>query len=622
MCGVIAAAGLMDRERAQLALDQIAHRGPDGHGFWSATVGERPVLLGHRRLSIIDLSERGAQPMVSADRSWVVSYNGEIYNHEQLRRELPRHEYRGHSDTETLVEALAHWGIEETVRRLNGMYAFVAVDQRCGKLFVCRDHFGVKPIYYSVQPHGVFCASEIRALLTLANAGSPSIDEEALNAFLTLRFVPSPRTLLQRVSRLPPGHVLTVDLATLSHELRYVPVAQPSADARRMRPMTELVEEYDAVLREAVRRQLLSDVPVGVLLSGGVDSALLAAIIVRLGFSTPTFTVGFGPGHEVCELDPARETAQLLGLPNVGVRVGRDELWSVLRDAVRATEEPLGTTSVLPMWYLVRQARRDVVVALAGQGSDEPWGGYGRYKLELLRKRLPLVATLPEAAGMRLAQLDGLTDQMRRGLRAVPIDDPVRRFCAAYELFTAQERVAMGFEATSAYALTSIAYWHSIVGAWSGDSAEAMMSIDARMNLADDLLLYGDKISMSTSLEVRVPMLDYDVMRFVEGLPLHFRLSVRRSKILHRALAQRYLGARIVQRKKQGFQVPFADWSRGPWRQPIEDILLGGAASYLRRVDGTAVARLWRQHLAGRDMTRQIFALLTLGIWWQEFMEQ
>jgi asparagine synthase (glutamine-hydrolysing) len=198
----------------------------------------------------------------------------------------------------------------------------------------------------------------------------------------------------------------------------------------------------------------------------------------------------------------------------------------------------------------------------------------------------------------------------------------VRRFCASYELFTAQERVAMGFEATSAYALTSIAYWHSIVGAWSGDSAEAMMSIDARMNLADDLLLYGDKISMSTSLEVRVPMLDYDVMRFVEGLPLHFRLSVRRSKILHRAPAQRYLGARIVQRKKQGFQVPFADWSRGPWRQPIEDILLGGAASYLRRVDGTAVARLWRQHLAGRDMTRQIFALLTLGIWWQEFMEQ
>lgn len=619
MCGFIAAVGDAASGDVGRALQTMQHRGPDGDGVWEAIVKGRRVALGHRRLAILDRSPRGAQPMTSNDGRWIVSFNGEIYNHLELRRRLPR-PFRGHSDTETLAEALAEWGIEETLVHLNGMYAFAAVDLQDAKLHVARDPFGVKPAYFASDGSSFACASEIRALRSLGASRAAKVDHEALKAFLTLRFVPSTKTLLAGVQRLLPGHLLSLDVASLACETRYISPSAFDGVAEATRSSDEeLLDEYDALFRKVVRRQLLSDVPVGVLLSGGVDSALLAVIARQEGTAPPTYTVGFGEHFHACEIAEAAATAAELKLPNYSVRVDEQLLWTALPKAIASTEEPLGTTSILPMWYLTRRAREDVTVALTGQGADEPWGGYGRYRLEMLRERIPFVDHAPRPLVAALSRVPLLSDTAARGFNSIAVSDEVERFCTVYELFTPKQRLALIGSSESGYAAATVRYWQRIVAEWAASPAERMMSIDARMNLADDLLLYGDKVSMATSLEARVPMLDVELIRFVERLPLRLRATFSSAKILHRRLAERYLSPEIVRRKKKGFQVPFREWSRGVWRDRLEDHLLGADASYLQCVDRSAVAECWSQHLRGsRDLTRQIFALLTLSIWWNQ----
>lgn len=610
MCGV---AGLLQRSGgswdADGVLAQIAHRGPDAQGAEHLPCGDVDVWLGHTRLSILDLSEAGAQPMASRDGRWWIAFNGEVYNHQDVRAGLPG-PFRGHSDTESIVESLSTRGVAATLPMLNGMYAFAALDRQARRLYLARDPFGIKPLYYHHSTHRLAFASEIGALRAMGVEAA--LDADALQTFLTLRYTPSPQTLLQGVSRLAPGHLLTYDLDT--HDVTVRCFARPQAE-RFEGSLDDAVAAYEDALRGAVSRQLLSDVPVGLLLSGGIDSALIAAMARDAGRVLTGFTVGFGQGHDECEIDDAAHTARVLGMPHRYVTVDPDKLWGALPDIVASVEEPLGTTSVMPMWYLVQAAREEVTVVLTGQGSDEPWGGYRRYQQELLRSLAPwpLWRSLK-----RLPTSQRLPDPIRRGLRSLPVRNTARRFVETYTLFDEAERHRLTGSSSSGAARQRVQQWLDWQQAGDRPIAEQQLRIDARMNLSDDLLLYGDKISMAVALEARVPMLDIALMDFVESLPLSYKVGLRRTKIVHKAMAERYLPAEIVHRKKKGFQVPFGDWCRGSWRDRVAEVLLTPGAPHLDHLDRSAIEGIWSAHARGADRGRSLFSLLMFALWCQQ----
>lgn len=613
MCGVVGWIGKeLDESAWGYALQSIKHRGPDGHGSGAFTLFGKRVQLGHTRLAILDLSEAGHQPMSSHDGRWRLVFNGEIYNHLELRQQLAM-QFRGHSDTETLVECLAKFGIEYTLPLLNGMFAFAALDTASGMLYLARDPFGVKPLYFSHIADSFFFASEVRALRAL---GAPAkVDPVSVSTFLTLRYVPSPHTLWQGVSRLQPGHVLTYALDGGQVAIQnFVPPVQNKFQGSR----DDAVVQYQEHLSNAVNRQLLSDVPIGMLLSGGIDSALVAAMAKESGHILPCYTVGFGEAHEECEIGDAAETAEILGFPFSSINVDQNILLDSLPEIVSSVEEPLGTTSILPMWHLVKRARKDVTVVLTGQGTDEPWGGYRRYQVEVLRDLLPL----PGALGL-LKPLQSLwqsaPDFIERGLRTLPVAHDNRRFLEAYALFSPKELPEIIQHAEFGGAVDSIEYWLD----WMRDAhlkpVEKMMRVDTRMNLADDLLLYGDKISMAASLEARVPMLDIELVRFVESLPVHYRVGLNKGKIVHKLMAKRYLPSQIVYRKKKGFQVPFDTWSRGAWKPWIESVLFAPDAPHWQLLRKEGVQRCWQEHLNGKPgRGRQMFSLIMLCVWWRQ----
>jgi len=617
MCGIAGVTGSRVQNDTGLreSLSRLARRGPDSFGQQRLESCGQSLWFGATRLAILDLSPAGHQPMASRDGRWWVTFNGEIYNHLDLRKQLNL-DWRGHSDTETLVECIAAWGLEQTLPRLNGMFAFGALDVAAGRLYLARDPFGVKPLYYSLANDGSLAfSSEVKALLPLASEAPQKLDIQAFRAFLTLRFVPSPNTLLEGIKRLPPGHFLVRELGTGRDDLQCY-TRYPSERFRGT--LDDAVEAYYVLLSRAVKRQLLSDVPLGVFLSGGVDSGLVAALAVEQVGKLPCYTVGFDPGHDECELADAGETAAVLGLEHRPMTVTAEDLWNAFEYCIAAVEEPLGTTSVLPMWHLARRAREDVTVVLTGQGSDEPWGGYRRYQAEIWRDRMPFPSLLA-LLGPVLRHLPGVPEFLTRAVASIPVADRAQRFEQAYALCFPSMRRQLTGAPEPGYAANAIRYWLDWLDSTNISGVEAMMAIDTRMGLADDLLLYGDKISMAHSLEARVPMLDIELVRFVESLPIDYRVSLRGSKIAHKIAATRHLPPLIVNRRKKGFLVPFGKWAATIWKDRIAHILLDPSASQWAYLNRHAVEHLWKEHVSGRrDRSRQLFALLSFCVWWRQ----
>lgn len=590
------------------ALDLISHRGPDGRGTEIVDVKGGAAHFGHTRLSILDLSLAGAQPMYSRDRRWLVTFNGEIYNHLSIRKGLPG-PFRGTSDTETLVESIAAKGLRSTVEELDGMFAFAALDVVKGKVFIARDPYGIKPVYYSSGEGGVSFASEIKALLAVSGI-TPVPDTQALQTYLTLRFVPSPATLYAGVQRLKPGHILSCDIASGQTEVScYIKeVKEPFSGS-----LCQACDVYRDKLEQAVVNQLLSDVPVGVFLSGGIDSALVSAMAAQHKPGLTGFTVGFEKGTYECEIDDAAQTAAVLGMKHEYVRLGADDLLDCVEAVARSVEEPLGTTSMLAMWHLSALARKGVTVVLTGQGSDEPWGGYLLYQAELLRDRIPFPAVAGRLSGL-VDRVPRLPDAVYRGMHMIGIADEAERICEARALFTAEERQQLTGRRDSGLAVQGINYWLEGLGGLETKSAERMMRVDTRMNLPDDLLLYGDKITMAVALEARVPMLDLKLMNFVNSLPLAYRVRLGRRKIVHKEMALRYLPSEIVNRPKKGFKIPFGSLARNEWKEYLHNVLLDRNAKYLSAIDHRGVQFVWNRHQRGeRDCSRQLFALMMLA---------
>ncbi len=617
MCGIFGTTLNLGASQISNVLSLLNHRGPDSHGVEQIAVENTntDLLFIHTRLAIQDLSPSGHQPMISRDKRWWLTYNGELYNHYELRKKL-NVDFRGTSDTETLIEYISAYGVEQTLKDINGIYGFAVVDLLEARLYVARDPFGVKPVYYTRDAAGFSFSSEIKPLRSVTEKPA-ELDSEGLGQFLNLRYVPSPSTLLVGIQRLQPGHFLTFELETRASIIKsfIVPRYERFEGSKK-----DAVRQYKDCLSDSIKRQLISDVPVGVLLSAGIDSSLIAAMAREHSSDLTAHTVGFGEKFDECEIDGAAQTARLLGIRHESTTVDPLQLVDSLSDIVKAVEEPLGTTSIMPMWYLTKAAKKTATVVLAGQGNDEPWAGYRRYQIELILERLPFL----KAPGFRVGEnfLDKVnSDGVKRGLSCLGYRDETERFGRAYALFSQHDLGAFGLNGSSA-AQNAIGYWiNNLADCKTLTSAEKMMRVDARMNLSDDLLLYGDKTSMNCALEVRVPMLDPHVVNFVESLPLSYKASLKTTKIVHREMANEFLPAEIINRPKKGFQVPFGLWAKTVWRDYIQANLLDSNLGIRSVIDGAGIDAIWHRHESGRmDCTRQLFALLTLSLWIEEFL--
>lgn len=595
----------------------IIHRGPDDEGFHF----HGPLGLGMRRLSIIDLVS-GQQPISNETGTVWLVFNGEIYNFQDLRRELKAfgHIFKTRSDTEVIVHAYEQWGLD-ALSRLNGMFGLALWDTTQRQLVLARDPFGVKPLYYWDDGHALMFGSEIRAILCHPDV-EREVDLEALDEFLTLTFVPSPRTAIAGIRKLLPGHALvcTVQGARLHRFHRVIP--------RLLTERTEadLIEDLRERIALAVERQMVADVPVGAMLSGGVDSSTVATIMTELsGGPIETFTVGFGEGFAQNELEPARAMARRIGSQHHEIVISAGEYVDFLPRSIWYLEEPVATASTLAFYKVCQLARQRVKVVLTGQGADEPFAGYPRYFGErygglyralprAVRNRLivPLVERLPR------------NERIKRAVHSLHVDDPLERMAAVYTIFDAPlkrqlYRDGLRLESKGC-AFDAVRLWQSDVSGLDGLSQ--MLYVDARLSLADNLLMYGDKMAMAVSLEARVPFLDLELMALIESIPPALKIKGWTQKYILKKAVSKWVPPKVIGRKKIGFATPVDEWFRRDLRTEIQDRLLApGSACRIYFQPGT-IQQMLDDHQTGRqDYKRALFSLLTFEIWHEQFIK-
>jgi asparagine synthase (glutamine-hydrolysing) len=606
--------------------DTIAHRGPDAEGHWfDAAHG---LGLAHRRLAIVDLSEEGRQPMRSASGRYVLTFNGEIYNFQRIRADLQKlgAEFRGHSDTEVMLAAFEQWGLEASLPRFIGMFAFALWDSARGELTLARDRVGKKPLYYSTANGRLIFGSEIKALRAFPGFSAP-IDRQALASFLRYSYIPAPYTIHEQVSKLEAAHFVRFAIrATAVVELErqcYWNAAQVQAAAPATaspdRTESGVVEELDRLLHDAVQLRMIADVPLGAFLSGGIDSSLVVALMQSLS-SRPvrTFTIGF---HEAAynEAPHARAVARHLGTDHTEVFLTPRETLEVIPNLPLLYDEPFADSSQIPTALLCAITRRHVTVALSGDGGDEGFCGYARYEqaraicsrmsripARLLRMMGWSLEHLPVTLWERMAKLalpipavrrrsDGIGYRMLRLADRLSCATPQQLYRHLMSYWAAPaDLVVGGREPTTV--LDDAPPKHSI-----DQFIDQMMLLDTLSYLPDDILVKVDRASMAVALEVRAPLLDHRVLEFAWRQPLALKLQGGRGKLMLRRLLSRYVPAELWERPKTGFGVPVYQWLRGPLRPWAESLL---DQARLRRegyLEPKPIRRLWRTLLDGQS---------------------
>ena len=630
MCGI---AGFIDgrhggpadrlEERAASMAETLRHRGPDDGGVWTDV--ETGVALANRRLAVRDLSSAGHQPMVSEDGRFILTYNGEVYDAEDLRASLEAagRRFRGGSDTEVLLQACAEWGVSEAVRRCNGMFAFALWDRVERRLTLARDRMGIKPLYWA-RTDGLFLfASELKALVDHPG-WTPEIDRDALAAFARLSYVPSPLCIWKGARKLEPGTLLTFETGKPPTITRYWNMGDVAGQRRDISDMNEAVEGLDSLLGRAVRRRLVADVPLGLFLSGGTDSAIVAALMHAQGAApVRTFTVGFDDTDFDERADAAR-VAEHLGTEHQEIRLSPAETLDHVADVARCYDEPFADSSQIPSLLVSRLARQSVTVALSGDGGDEVFGGYNRYAWaehhwpRLRRIPLPLrraaagaVTAVPPALWDRLAAVLGVRQAGEKAHKAASIlalDDEAQAY---YQL------TGHGVDATK-LVLGGIEPPPSPPPALD-DPVERLQTLDTVGYLPDDILTKVDRASMSVGLEVRVPLLDHEVVAFAWRMARPLKVSGGRGKRVLRAVGERHLPASLFAgRPKSGFAVPIHAWLCGPLRVWAGDLLSESALRDQGTFDAALVGRWWREHQSGRRLRHHaLWNVLMFQAWRQ-----
>ena len=600
--------------------DLLAHRGPDGHG----TYCDGFVGLGHRRLAIIDLSPLGHQPMSTSDGQITITYNGEIYNFLELRRELESrgHRFRSQSDTEVILAAYREFDVA-CVDHLVGMFALAIWDAPRRRLFLTRDRLGKKPLFYRVDDDGIAFASEPKAFLA-EPAFRPEVNLQAISSYLSLQYVPSPDSAFRGIEKLPPAHTLVVENGSLKAQrywrLSYAKKVQLSE--------SDALEALTSHLRRAVKSRLISDVPLGAFLSGGIDSGLVVSFMAEC-LDTPvrTFSIGFlEEAHN--ELPAARLVAKRYGTAHREFVV-RPSAIDLLPRLVWHYNEPYGDSSALPTFYLSELTRRHVTVALNGDAGDENFAGYERYLASILASKLE---TTPQALRRAAATITTAIERVsphstvRRARRfAERLAEPMERRYAAWIMHFDAERKARLCtpEFKAAASGDTIELLERAFAASDADNQlERTLDVDVNTYLPDDLLVKVDIATMAHGLEGRSPFLDHLLMEFAASLPPDLKLRGTEKKYLLRRLAARRLPPALLKLPKKGFGVPIESWFRGELREFARDVLLGDRARSRGYFDMTAVEQLLREHASGQaNWHYQIWDLLMLELWHRMFID-
>ena len=640
MCGI---AGMVDwraatsadalRSVADAMIETVRHRGPDAGDVWVEAEGG--VALGQRRLAIIDLSPGGAQPMHSADRRFVITFNGEIYNYRDIRRELQAagHSMRSDSDTEVLLEACALWGVEAAIERAIGMFAFALWDRKTRSLTLARDRLGIKPLYYAASPERILFASQLKAFRP-APHWKPTIDEDAVVGYLRHAYIAQPRTIYREAEKLAPGHILTLRGGSTPSpkcfwDLRGIAVAgqrrnDPVPDPR------EAADRLDALLRDSVKLRMIADVPLGAFLSGGIDSSTVVALMqAQSTRAVKTFSIGFHEsGYD--EAQCAKQVAAHLGTDHTEFYVEPRHALDVIPHLADWFDEPFADPSQIPTYLVSELTRKHVTVALSGDGGDELFAGYNRYVwAERLARAVNLVPR--PLRGASAAALRALAPQTWNRLfgfvpaawrPALPgdklhkittlLDNPqpdaiYRRLVSQWE--HPEEVAAAGREPRGPM-------WDPTIARDFRDLVPRMQFLDMITYLPDDILTKVDRATMAVGLEGRVPLLDHRVVAYSWSLPLEFKLRGGRSKWLLRQVLDRYVPRSLIDRPKMGFGVPIDAWLRGPLREWAESLLAPARLASDGFVRVEPVRRAWREHLEGsRNWQYPLWTVLMLQAW-------
>jgi asparagine synthase (glutamine-hydrolysing) len=667
MCGIVGVfhfkrPAAIDRETVERMRDVMTHRGPDGAGLWMSP--DARVALGHRRLAIIDLSSAASQPMCNEDGSVWITFNGEIYNHMQLRRELlaAGHTFRtSHADTETIIHGYEQWGIDGLVQRLAGDYGFGLWDARRGQLHLVRDRIGVKPLYFALRHGALAFASEIKALLEHPDIQA-DIEPVALYHYLTFMTTPAPLTMFRGIYKLAPAHVLTVTMEGDPRLLRYWDATPARGDdvaaAERMDDASRTKYYVDGIrqrLETAVEQRMMSDVPFGVFLSGGIDSSTNVALMAELmDRPVDTFTVGFSDHHHLNELDYARLVAQRFGTNHREILINERDMVDYLGQLIHAQDEPIADWVCIPLYFVSKLARDSgTTVVQVGEGSDEQFCGYGSYMMYLrlferywmpYKRRVPRSLRRAAAFGARAAA------RLRPGLAAyLDIIDRAGRdrepFWTGAHVFwdVIKQRLVgtRGFKPSPELqqaaldGLVDPAYLvadsFNVVRSFLDpfdrafpdcDQLARMTYSEFRLRLPELLLMRVDKIGMSATIEARVPFLDHGLVEFTMGIPQRFKVQNGQAKYLLKKAVEGLIPDEIINRKKMGFGAPMAQWLRGKFGVQVEAAF---AESRLMRegyFDLDFVGRLCREHRSGRnDYSVYIWSLFNLVAWFDYWVD-
>lgn len=640
MCGI---AGLIDL-KAQTPTqdlhhitarmtDTLFHRGPDGGDVW--VDAETGVGLGHRRLAIIDLSQAGHQPMSSSDGRFVIVYNGEVYNADDLRPELIKlgYQFTGHSDTEVIVNGFAAWGVRKTIERLIGMFAIAAWDKKERQFYLVRDRVGIKPVFWGLVENHLIFGSELKALHAFPK-WSPQINRRAIASYLRFTNVPTPHCVYENIHKLEAGCILSFNTNNAPKIERYWD-AQTAAMQGKASVLDiseeEAVDQLEDLLSDAVQRRMVADVPLGAFLSGGVDSSCIVALMQKNAQRpAQTYSIGFDvPGFNEAEF--AKEVAQHLKTDHTELYVTSEQARNVIPKLASMYDEPFADSSQIPTFLVCEMSRKNVTVALSGDGGDELFAGYNRYtwgaKIEKLQHRVPAFLRHALSKGLRLpspdmwdrllSPLSGrflpnmIGDKIHKAAPLLGMDDPLDMYRS---LVTHLENVMPGILELegSGWARTK-----EVTGL---NFVEQMQLLDSVTYMSDDILTKVDRASMANSLEVRVPLLDHRVIEFSWQVPQNLKIKNGQSKHILREVLYRHVPKEMIERPKTGFAIPLNEWLRGPLKDWAADLLNTPALYEDIGLDKKAIHTCWQEHLSGkRNWQYQIWAVLMLAGWHEEW---